>query len=120
MAKHTETGIYGEKLAVKYLLSKAYDILETNWRFGHKEIDIIAQLNNEIVFVEVKTRRNVVHEKPYEAVTQKKQELLIDAAEAYLNETESDLEVRFDIISISLNKNLPEIDHIKSAFNPQF
>ena len=120
MADHINTGKLGEKLAVNYLISKTYKILETNWRFGHKEIDIIAQNDNEIVFIEVKTRKSSYYEKPHEAVGLKKQEFLIEAAEAFLEEKEMDVEIRFDIISILLDKKEPQIEHIENAFTPLF
>ena len=120
MADHNKTGTLGEKLAVDYLLHKGYEILETNWRSGHKEIDIIAKSNETLVIAEVKTRRSKAFEQPFEAVNDKKQEFLIDAAEYYLEEKELDLEVRFDIISIYLIKDNPEIDHIENAFSPLF
>lgn len=120
MADHINTGKLGEEMAVKYLILKAYQILETNWRFGHKEIDIIAKNSNEIVFIEVKTRKSSYYEKPHEAVGMRKQELLIDAAEAFLEEREMDVEIRFDIISILLDKKEPQIEHIENAFTPLF
>ena len=51
-----EKGKKGEQMAADYLRSKGYQILETNWRMGHLEVDIIAIGNNMLVFVEVKTR----------------------------------------------------------------
>ena len=120
MAEHIKTGKTGEKIAVKFLQSKAYDILETNWRTGHKEIDIIAKQNENIIFIEVKTRKSEYYEKPYEAVTRKKQELLIDAAEVYLEKNNLDVDIRFDIISILLINNKTKIEHIENAFTPLF
>ena len=120
MAEHIKTGKTGEKIALKFLQSKAYNILETNWRNGHKEIDIIAKQDEYLVFIEVKTRKSEYYEKPYEAVTRRKQELLIDAAEAYLEEYDLDIEIRFDIISILLIKNKTTIEHIEAAFTPLF
>lgn len=120
MADHINTGKLGEEMAVNYLISKAYQIQETNWRFGHKEIDIIAQKGNEIIFIEVKTRKSSYYEKPHEAVDLRKQEFLIEAAEAFLDEKKMDVEIRFDIISILLDKKEPRIEHIENAFTPLF
>ena len=58
MQKNHETGEKGEQLAIEFLKSKHYQILHTNWRHNHSEIDIIAQDGNVIVFVEVKSRKN--------------------------------------------------------------
>ncbi len=52
-------GAWGETLAVKYLLGKNYEILQRNWRDGHKELDIVARHNDLIVFFEVKTRLDI-------------------------------------------------------------
>lgn len=120
MAQHNLTGIIGEKVAIDYLVSKNYKILETNWRSGHKEIDIIALHEDELIIIEVKTRRSLRNEMPYNAVTEKKQFHLIEAAEAYIIKQNLDIDVRFDIISIYLKQNKPEIEHIESAFTPQF
>ena len=58
MALHNEIGAMGERIAVDYLLEKNYQILDTNWACGHKEVDIIAKDGDTIVFVEVKTRKS--------------------------------------------------------------
>ena len=56
MAKHNEFGKWGEDMAVKYLLEHGFEVLARNWRHEHKEIDIIAQKDEQLYFVEVKTR----------------------------------------------------------------
>lgn len=116
MGKHNETGKIGEELARTYLLKNGYKILDINWVFNHKEIDIVAQHDNKIIFVEVKTRSNTVFELPKEAVTIKKQKNLVYAADGYLQQKEIELESRFDIISV-LAQGQPKImEHIKGAF----
>lgn len=116
MSKHNETGKIGEKHACEYLCKEGYKILETNWRYNFKEIDIIAEHKNKMVFVEVKTRSNTVFELPQEAVTIKKQKNLVYAADAYLQQNNIELESRFDIIAV-LMKDSPKImEHIKGAF----
>jgi putative endonuclease len=84
MAEHNETGKAGEELAVKYLRSKGYTILETNWRLGRNEIDIIAEADHCLVVVEVKTRHSTDFGNPESFVTREKQRLLIRAANAYI------------------------------------
>lgn len=117
MKKHLQTGKKGEKLAAKYLENMGYTILHTNWRFRRYEVDIIALMGNELVFAEVKTRNNTSHGMPYESVDERKRELLLQAAEAYLEENRLELEVRFDIISVLLQHNNYHIEHIPSAFS---
>jgi putative endonuclease len=117
MLKHTEIGTKGELLAANFLKNKGYVILETNWRTGKKEIDIIAENSDSIVFVEVKTRSNFDFGFPEEAVTEHKKKLLKMAAEAYYEEKLPQKNPRFDIISI-LQKGsaTQEIIHLIDAF----
>lgn len=116
-----ETGVMGEKLATEYLLGIGYQILETNWQCGHKEIDIIAKDNDTIVIVEVKTRHSNYLLEPEVTVDSYKQKHLVWAANSYVNIHSYDLDVRFDIISIVVNNNNEKrIEHIKDAFYPSY
>ncbi|RLD91483.1 MAG: hypothetical protein DRJ09_01045 [Bacteroidetes bacterium] len=118
MAKHIEMGKKGEALAVQHLKSKGYEILETNWRSIHKEIDVIAIDNGELVIVEVKTRSTDYFGYPEEAVDAKKQKLLISAAQDYVDKTDWEGGVRYDIVSIVLTNQSHTINHIIDAFTP--
>ena len=69
MAAHNELGEWGEEVAVRYLEQKGYVILERDWKSGHRDIDIIAQDKDTIVFVEVKTRRNRLFAEPEMSVS---------------------------------------------------
>lgn len=113
-------GSKGEQIALKHLEDKGYKILEKNWRYSHLEIDIIARTENEIVFVEVKTRNTAYFGFPEAAVNRKKQQFLANAANAYINSRNIDLENRFDIISIIMNQNTFELEHIEDAFYPNW
>lgn len=114
-----ETGDKGEKLAAGYLTDKGYIIHEINWRSGNKEIDIIAETNNTIIVIEVKSRTAPFIVEPESAVTLSKQKLLIQAANHYLIYKNIDKEVRFDIISIVFFKNTYKINHLEDAFYPK-
>jgi len=119
MAEHNEIGALGEKLARDFLIAKGYQILEQNWICGHKEIDIIAKYGNELVIVEVKTRKVPVLIEPEETVDRYKQQFLIWAANSYVERNSLDIDVRFDIVSIVINyNNEHRIDHIEDAFYP--
>ena len=118
MARHIDTGNNGEKLAVEMLVQKGYNILHTNWRNEKSEVDIIAEHNNVIVFAEVKTRSTDYFGDPAEAVQKKKQKMLVKAAEAYIELNNCDQEIRYDIISIVINKGETKIEHIEDAFYP--
>ena len=120
MAQHNEVGILGEELAVNYLENNNYKILNRNWRWHKYEIDIVALQDNILVFVEVKTRQFASSEKPKDAVTKTKQKLVIEAANAYIEEHNFNYEARIDIISIRLKNDKHIIEHIKEAFYPSF
>jgi len=117
MSKHKQTGIKGEQIAVKFLQNSGYSILERNWRYGKKEVDIIAKKDDILVIVEVKTRSNYDFGFPEEAVNGQKQDVLHEAAAAYLEAHPGHTDIRFDIISILLNKGeVREILHFEAAF----
>ena len=110
-----ELGKKGETLAKNYLSQKNITVLHSNWRWQKAEIDIIAEHNKQIVFIEVKTRRSSRFGNPSEFVSNKKQELMRDAAEAYLEQHNLTNEIRFDIIGIILNSRNKKIEHIQNA-----
>jgi putative endonuclease len=113
-----EIGYKGEAVAVAFLSEKGYDILETNWQCGHYEIDIIAQKDNTLVIVEVKTRSRDFLTLPQESVGKKKQRFLIEAANNYIEQKNFEGETRFDILSLTIYGKTYKIDHIEDAFQP--
>ncbi|UTW64866.1 YraN family protein [bacterium SCSIO 12643] len=120
MASHNELGKAGEKVVQEYLVANGYSILELNYRFGRDEIDIIAQENEFIVFIEVKTRATCFFETPEQAVNLQKQKRIIRVANQYLIENDLDNEARFDIFGVTINHSEQSINHIKSAFVPRW
>ncbi len=118
MAEHNRLGQEGESLAVDFLTQKNYNILVLNFRHQRAEIDIIACYDNVLVVVEVKTRSSSMIETPKSAVTLTKQKHLIRAADAYIQENNIELECRFDIIGVILEKGEANINHIEDAFSP--
>ncbi|MDA3880199.1 MAG: YraN family protein [Prolixibacteraceae bacterium] len=119
MAPHNDLGQKGEEIAFHHLLQKGYKILERNWRYDHAEIDIIARIKNILVIVEVKTRSAAIYEEPRETISDRKIRFLVNAAEAYINEKDIDLETRFDVVAIKwFGENKYEINHIEDAFTP--
>ena len=111
-------GKTGENIATRYLLNKGYKILNRNWFFNKKEIDIVAHKNELLVIVEVKARTDDGFEKPGDLVDKKKEKFLIEATDAYIKEFEVDMEVRFDVIFVFFGSKKPVIEHIESAFYP--
>jgi len=107
MAQHNLTGNTGEALAAAYLSGKGYAILHQNWRHSHWEVDIIAEKETILHFVEVKTRRTKKFGHPEESVGKKKIQNLINAAEEYLYQYPQWKRIRFDILSITILKDEP-------------
>jgi len=116
MAAHNELGKLGEDLAVDYLKKNGYTILDTNWTFQKAEIDIIAQIENTLAIVEVKTRSSLEFGLPQDFVKPKKIQLLVKAVDAYINTKNLDLDVRFDIIAIYKEDKSFAIKHLIDAF----
>jgi putative endonuclease len=117
--EHLNIGKNGELLAEKYLNQLGYIILERNWIFRHKELDIIAIDRNELVIAEVKTRSEPTLDFPDLAVNRKKQKNIVSAANAYVRYNRISLDVRFDIIWILVDKRgKATIEHFRDAFIP--
>lgn len=118
MADHIEIGKKGEGLAVNFLISKGYKILARNYRFKHMEIDIISIKDDLLIIIEVKTRQSDYLSDLNEMISVSKQRLLIKCANDYIQTNEIDLDTRFDVIKVILNKKGVKIDHVKDAFYP--
>ena len=118
MAEHNKIGAKGEADAKQHLVENGYKIRNVNWRHKKYELDIIAEKNNCLVVVEVKTRTSEYFENPKDAVTRKKQKFIINATQAYIDEYDLDMETQFDIIGISYINNKIKIEHIEDAFQP--
>ena len=118
MAAHNDFGKEGEQDAVNFLIENGHTILERNFRFGHAEIDIISRKDNILHIVEVKTRNSSAYGEPESFVNQQKIDLLVRATTYYMEKTDLDLEVQFDIISIVKNNVEFTINYIEDAFYP--
>jgi putative endonuclease len=118
MAHQHETGSKAELIIREYLESRDYRIRETNWRTGHKEVDIVAEQNGKIVIVEVKSRTAGRVESPTDLLNYRKMRFLVHAAEMYVLKNELDMEVRFDLAVVIFQSTGYRIDYIESAFFP--
>lgn len=114
-----EWGKIAEQIAVDHLVARGYVIRERNWRPSgrHLEVDIVAEKDMRIVFVEVKARSED-GEDPVDAVDLRKQRRLVKAADTYLRAREHDYEYRFDIIAVSGDATDYDVDHLEDAFLP--
>lgn len=113
-------GGWGERLAASYLEDKGYTILGRNLRTRFGEIDLLARQGEQLVFVEVKTRRSTRYGLPEEAVTGNKKAHLLDAIQAYLQgHPELPGNYRVDVIAIfrSPKDRTHEIVQFENAFS---
>lgn len=117
MGKHNELGKKGEQIAAEFLLKKEHIVLATNFRYQHREIDIISSVGKLLVFSEIKTRSSLRYGFPEEAVTPEKQKLIKEAAASYLEQYPMYDNCRFDVISIVISgENIIQIRHFEDAF----
>lgn len=116
MAEHNDLGKIGEDLAVDYLQKNGYEILETNWTFQKAEVDIIAQKDNILAIVEVKTRSSLDFGLPQDFVKPKKIQLLVKAVNEYVISKNLDIDVRFDIIAVHKEGQSFDLEHLIDAF----
>ena len=116
MAAHNELGRWGEDLATEYLRSRGYVIIDRDWHSGHRDLDIIAEDDDVVVFVEVKTRRNNIFGDPEEAIDFRKQRSLQLAINHYVKANRIRKEIRFDIIAVTgTPETKPDIRHIQNV-----
>ena len=120
MADHNELGRQGEQVAADFLREKGMQIIARNWRFKHKEVDIIGYDGDRLVVVEVRTRTSYDWEHPKESITPGKIRFLVQATEEFVLQNKIDNPVRFDVVTCKpLNDTDWDIDHIEGAFTAQ-
>lgn len=114
MTSAKQNGNTGEEIAARFLGSNGYEILDRNYRIRGGEIDIIAEKNGCLVFVEVKLRTTSYVDYGFASVNDTKRRRIVRAAKMYMLENDLDWDsgIRFDVIDIFEN----EITHYKGAF----
>jgi putative endonuclease len=100
MAEHNESGRLAEQLAAEWLVSRGYELIETNYRHSHAEIDLILKFNGLMIFAEVKFRSGTGFGYAEEFVDSIKKRLLIKAADHYIFEKDWKNDIRFDIVCV--------------------
>ncbi len=117
------TGRWGEQLAADYLKAHGYKIIGMGYAVRFGEIDVIAQKGEYVVFCEVKLRKNADFAAAREFVSRGKQQRIIKTAAMWLEETDSQLQPRFDVIEIYApdgpDTAHPAIEHIEEAFDAE-
>lgn len=114
-----ETGRRGEALAAAYLARRGWRILDRNWRFGHKEIDLIAERDAVVAFVEVKSRGPGVWGDPLESVTRRKRRDLETAARGWIaRKGRPAWCYRFDVVVVARVGSRIRLEHVEDAWRP--
>jgi len=110
-------GAFGERVAAAHLEAKGYHIRARNFRCREGEIDIVAQDNDCLVFVEVRTRRGDALGSPAESVTAAKERRLLTVARAYLQQhNDVPPNQRIDVVAVELSGGrLLAVQHIEGA-----
>ncbi len=116
MAEHNDLGKLGEERAQAYLHAKGYHIRHVNWVTGKLELDIVAEKDNQLIIIEVKTRSTETFEAPEEAINNRKIRNIVNAAHEYIQIYDWKGETRFDVISVIPEGQQFRIDHIEDAF----
>lgn len=119
--KSAELGKLGEELVAEYLRHNGYAVIKRNWKDKYGEIDIIAEDNKRIVFVEVKTRTEGAMVSGTEAVDENKIRRVKKTAMYFLKRLHSQLLPRFDVAEVTAYEKSDgsrgfKLKYIKSAF----
>jgi putative endonuclease len=112
------TGKTGEQIAADYLRSNGFKILHINWRHHSKELDIVAEKNNRLHVVEVRSLKSNFFMEPYQSIRKTKERNLIVAANAYVRRYNLTMEVQVDVISIVFHGEEHTLEYFPNAIYP--
>lgn len=116
--KPNPAGEAGEEYAARLLRKLGYTILARNFSCKYGELDIVAQKDGVIAFVEVKTRKSGSLVSGFEAVTKSKQRKIIVTALWYMNQNDIDLQPRFDVVCVNtVGGGIISHDYLEGAFD---
>ena len=109
-------GWIGEELTAQYLAGKGYTIIGRNVRYGKGELDIICRDGDEIVFVEVKTRRSFPDDEPVQSLSVRQERMLKHTADGYIQEHVRELTpTRFDVVGVVEGNDEFSVEHVRNA-----
>ena len=118
MSSRQALGRRGESLARRHLQKIGYSVLYTNYRAGSGEIDLVAEKDGVLVFVEVRTRSGRALGSPEESITSRKRARLVDTAQEYLQENHAEQrQWRIDLVAIEMRPDgrLDRLDVLQNA-----
>lgn len=118
MSNHNQRlGELGERIAERWLTKKGWRILARRFKNGHRDIDLVAQRESTIAFVEVKARKGDEFGDPVEAVHHRKQRELTRSAHVWIDRHGRDGEsYQFDVVGVLLAGNRVLVKHVPNAF----
>lgn len=121
MASHNNLGNIGEEIGKDFFISKGFVIRDSNWRSHHYEIDFIAENDEFIVFVEVKTRTGNAFGEPEDFITDAKMQRILKAANDYILINNIEKETQIDVVSIVFQTdNTYRLTHFPDAITPKW
>ena len=115
--RNMQFGLQGERVAERWLMSRGWKVLQRRYRSGHRDIDLIAQRDALVAFVEVKARMGTDFGDPVEAVDWRKRNQLVRSAFTWIDRHGRAGEVyRFDVIGVLVSGDRVRIRHVENAF----
>ncbi|MBM4182606.1 MAG: YraN family protein [Gemmatimonadetes bacterium] len=112
-------GRFGEARAKAWLVDRGWTVQASNYRFGRREVDLVVRRRDLVAFVEVKTRAGTGFGAPEDAVTRlKRREIEIVAREYLWRHRLNDVDVRFDVLAVTVAGSDVRIEHIEDAWRP--
>ena len=114
-----DAGARAEKIAVEFLKQQGFAIRHTNWRAGHKELDIVAEKDGRIHVVEVRSLNSSYFQQPYQSIDRQKQRHLIAAAHAYIVRHNLTMEVQLDVASVVFSGDAHTLEYFQNAIYPK-
>jgi putative endonuclease len=118
MTQHNQRlGLLGERIAERWLVRHGWRIINRRFRNGRRDIDLVAERESTVAFVEVKARKGAEFGDPVEAVHQRKQRELARSAQIWIDRHGRDGEVyQFDVFGVLLSENRVLVKHVQNAF----
>lgn len=119
MDRRQRFGRRAEALAAAYLERSGWRILDRNWRFHHKEIDLVAERGGVVAFVEVRARRDAGLAHPLETITAAKRRDLAIAARGWIATRGGPYQgFRFDAVAVTRGAGTTTVEHVEDAWRP--
>jgi putative endonuclease len=119
MTKHNQRlGVLGERIAERWLRRQGYTILARRFKHGRRDIDLVAQRDATVAFVEVKARSGDEFGDPVEAVHHRKQRELVRSARVWIDRHGRDGELyQFDVLGVLVAEQRVRVKHVPNAFS---